>query len=86
MSYFFMSKPSIKISPSVASYNLSIKFTVVLLPQPDSPTKATFLPGSKFKFNPSKITLLLGSEGYMNFIFFISILPTIWSLGGFSTD
>ena len=58
----------------------------MLLPHPDSPTKATFFPGSNNKFNPSKITLLLGSEGYINFTSLNSIFPNIWSLGGFSTD
>ena len=45
MSYLFISILSINISPLVASYNLSIKLTVVLFPQPDSPTKAIFFPG-----------------------------------------
>ena len=58
-----MSIPSIKTSPEVASYNLSIKLTVVLLPHPDYPTKATFFPGSIVIFKSFKIILLFGSEG-----------------------
>jgi len=58
-----ISIPSISTSPPEVSYNLSIRLTVVLLPHPDSPTSATFFPGSKSKLSPFKITLSLGSEG-----------------------
>ena len=47
--------PSNNISPSVGSYNLSIKLIVVLFPQPDSPTKATFFPEGTKKFIPLRI-------------------------------
>ena len=55
--------PSISTSPEDTSYNLSNKLTVVLLPQPDSPTKATFLPDSIRIFKLFKIILLFVSEG-----------------------
>ena len=63
ISYFLISIPSIRSSPPVISYNLSIKLTVVDLPHPDSPTRATFLPGSNIRLIPFNIGLLLGSEG-----------------------
>ena len=68
MLYFFISKLSIKISPLVASYNLSIKLTVVLFPHPDSPTRAIFFPGLNVKFILFKIILLFSSDGYENTI------------------
>ena len=55
----------------------------MLFPHPDSPTKATFLPASISKFNPSKIGLWALSLGYINLIFLNSILPFIISLSGF---
>ena len=58
-----MSIPSIRTSPDVVSYKRSIKFTVVLFPHPDSPTKATFLPGSITKLIFFNIILCVGSEG-----------------------
>ena len=63
ISYFLISNPSIKSSPPHISYNLSIKLTVVDLPHPDSPTKATFFPGSKSKSIPFNISRLFGSDG-----------------------
>jgi hypothetical protein len=62
-SYLFTLTPSTKTSPFSGSYNLSIKFTVVLFPHPDSPTNATFFPGSITKLRPSNIFLLVTSEG-----------------------
>ena len=55
----------------------------MLLPHPDSPTKATFLPGSKTKSKFSSIGLWFLSLGYMNFIFLNSIFPLTESLFGF---
>ena len=55
--------PSMRTCPPVVSYKRSIRLTVVLFPHPDSPTRATFLPGSKRRFILSRITLLLGSDG-----------------------
>ena len=72
-----------KTSPSTGSYSLSMRLTVVLFPHPDSPTSATFLPGSNSKLSPSRMTLLFSSEGYMNLIFLNSIFPLTSSLGGF---
>ena len=63
ISYLYKSNPSKNISPPVISYNLSIRLAIVVLPLPDSPIKAIFLPEINYKFIPSKINFLLLSEG-----------------------
>ena len=61
-----MSIPSIRIYPDTGSYILNNKLVIVDLPEPDSPTKATFCPFfmSKWKF----LNIGSGRLSYLNSI------------------
>ena len=57
-----MFNPSIIISPSFTSYNLSIRLATVVFPLPDSPINANFLPASKLKFILFKISVFSSKD------------------------
>ena len=65
---------SIRISPSLGSYNLISNLISEVFPEPLSPTKATSSPGAIVKLRSYKI-LTLGWLGKLKFTFLNSILP-----------
>ena len=64
MSIFFKGLPFTQISPICGSKDLRIRFAIVDLPEPDSPTKATFFPRGITKEIPSRTKLVADSEDF----------------------
>jgi hypothetical protein len=42
-----------RMTPSVGSYNLGMRYVIVVLPAPEGPTNAIKLPGRAIKETPS---------------------------------
>ena len=69
------------ISPESGCMNPIIRFSIVVLPAPDSPTNATVSPGFTWRLNP--LRTILPSSLYANFTFLKSNSPAISLSFGF---